>query len=127
MATKTKSGGGTLFLAVALIVGAGFFYSLGSGKPGKEDRGVALLVRFEPEKRLTSVDVHVTVNGSVVFNHVKTKNSPWSEVVPLSKGQTVVLTATQEVPSRLSCAVYGVVQETRDIPGAVVCMYTRTS
>lgn len=126
MATKTKtSAGGALFLVAALIVGAGFLYNgLIKRTPSDDGRTVLFTVVFEPTKRVTFVDIIILVNG-VAFQTDKTKESPWDSAVPLKKGQIATLKATQTVSAKLSCAVNGDVQETRDRPGTVTCIHKR--
>ena len=71
MATKTKSGGGTLALVVALIVGAAFFYGLVKRDPSDERSGVLLTVTFQTNiitnPNRPFVDIIVLVDGVVKF------------------------------------------------------------
>lgn len=125
MATKTKTGAGTiLFVAVALVVGAGFLYGLVKRTPSDERSGVVFTVTFEPVKRLQAVNIVVLVNGLQVQVD-STRNSPWRTTVTLKRRQIATLIATQESSSRLSCAVNGEVQESRVLPGKVVCTHKR--
>lgn len=125
MATKTKTGVGTvLFVAVALVVGAGFLYGLVKRAPSDERSGVVFTVTFEPAKRVLPVDIVILVNGLPVKTD-KMRETPWKAIVQIKRGQTATLIATQESSSRLSCAVNGEVQESRILPGKVVCTHKR--
>ena len=123
--SKTKtSAGGTLVVFVALIVGAGFLYGLVKRTDSNEASSAALSVTFEPKNRTTSVDIVVSIDG-IAAPPVKTRTSPWNKLVPLRRGQTITLVATQSVPAKLSCAINGQVQETRAFPGSVTCIHKR--
>lgn len=127
MTAKTKTRGGAL-IVVALVVSALVVISqYGSKSKNKKDeeQPVTLSVLFTPEKRVTFVHVTVTLDGAVIVNSDKVKESPWHTEVLVRRGQTVTLTAAQTVPAKLSCAVNGDVQETRDLSGLVVCKYRR--
>jgi hypothetical protein len=124
MAKTKTSAGGMLVMFVALIVGAGFLYGLVKRTDSNEASSAALSVIFEPKDRTTSVDIIVSIDG-VVSISTKTRTSPWNKLVPLRRGQTITLVATQSVPAKLSCAINGQVQETRAFPGSVTCIHKR--
>lgn len=123
MSTSTKRGSsfGTLVVVAALAVAAVVYTS---GKPKqREDRFIKVSVIFSPSAtaRLTPVIVNVTANGSSVYKNERVKVSPWEQVIPVRKGSTVTVTASQQVPSKLACAINDVVQETTEFPGTVHC------
>lgn len=123
--TKTKTTGlGTLFLVGTVLVGAGFFYGLIKPKLTDDRVGVTFSVMFTPRQNRSFVNIKIVVDG-VTHTEDKTIRSPWSRLVLVSRGQTAVLTATQTVSDKLSCAVDGDVQERRDFPGSVVCTHKR--
>lgn len=126
--SNTKSGGG-LLVAALLVVALGLVYGLGKrpGGPDKDDdkeESVVFTVAFNPPKRLTYVIISVVANNVLVVDKEKTKVSPWNRTFPIKKGQNITLTATQEVPSRLACAVNGVQQESTEFAGSIVCIYS---
>jgi len=124
LATKTGAPGRTLVLVTAVIVGLGFFYGLSKRDLSDDASGVVLSVIFEPVQRVGFVNIGISVDG-VPRPLEQVKKSPWERVVVLKKGQTVTLTAVQNVSAKLSCAVNGQVQETRTFPGSVICTHKR--
>lgn len=125
MGTKTKSSaGGMLALMVAVIVVAGFFYGVVKRDSSDERGAVIFTVTFQPDHRALWVEMLVTVDGALLEQD-RTRKSPWKTLVRLKKGQTATVTAHQTVSAKLSCAVNGEVQETRELPGLVTCKHTR--
>ncbi len=124
MATKTKSGGGTLALFLAVVLGAGFFYGLAKRDQSDERSGVVFSVVFEPKERITFVDIVIFVDD-IPGKPTQVRKSPWEQLVTLRRGQTARLTATQSVSAKLSCAANGQIQETRTFPGTVTCTHKR--
>lgn len=125
MGTKTGSSAGSkLAMFVALVVVAGFGYGLVKREPSDERSGVLFTVAFEPAQRVTFIEIVVFVDVVAVETD-RTKKTPWDTVVQLRRGETATIKATQSVPSKLSCAVNGEVQETREFPGSVTCTHKR--
>lgn len=128
--TQTRTGGGTLALFVALVVGAGFIYGYVK-KGGSDDNPEATFtVTFDRNPtgyrntNRTFVDIEILVDRTP-FVADKTIIPPWTRVVPLRRGQTAVLTATQTADGNLACAVNGDTQETTTFKGSVTCVHTR--
>lgn len=130
MATKTQaptSAGGMLALFVAVVVGAGFAYGFVRRENTDDGSGVEFAVAFtstQTANKRPFVDIKITVDGKL-FAEDQALYSPWKMLVPLRRGQTAVLTATQPTPNQLACAVNGDVQEATEFAGSVICTHTR--
>lgn len=129
MSSKTKSGigaGGALAVFVAVVLGAGFLYGLVKKNPSDDRSSVLFTVTFDPSgaKRVTKVEIVVLLNGAQIEQD-STKTSPWTKLVPVRRGQTATVIARQTVPSKLSCAVNGEVQESTVFTNPVVCTHKR--
>jgi hypothetical protein len=102
----------------------GFGYGLTKHNFSDDSSAVTVSVHFVAHQNSKFIKIVVSVDD-VPSPTVETIKSPWTKVVPLKKGQTVKVVATQTTATKLSCAVNGDVQETTTFPGSVTCIHKR--